>query len=259
MKFTFKEMILTIMVLVTIVYAIFTYFDNTKKDKVLLELRNQIAIITPTEILVADSSAVRRLAIVEGNLSKLQEDWLDDQSYSLKEIKDRDEEIRSLLTLNARYTLTIDSLETRDSLIIDASGDTVHVRRFSIVDDEIRINGFFQTISPFHLTLEQMLILLRLNVIVAESKDKQWSGYVETTSERLSIEKIQVAVNPYKPSWKEKFALNIGASFGEIKDDKAAYRFGLMLSGQYGKNQFGINLDTFGKQFFYARTIKTGF
>jgi len=108
---------------------------------------------------------------------------------------------RAYLKLIAEYRTRMDTIHTVDTVYIDSSnGLTYHERRFDmwVVPDELRFRGRFQTQEPYQLFIDELYLRLSPEIVLAQNREGVWSAVVDTHSDLLKVNDINLQVRPYK-------------------------------------------------------------
>jgi len=80
---------------------------------------------------------------------------------------------------------------------------------FTYKSPELKLAGYFQTVDPYRLFVNDLSLLMKIQVLVSQSKDGTWWYDIDTGTPRLRPGQIQVKVTPRQKPWEGFIGLDL--------------------------------------------------
>lgn len=173
------------------VFLFFRYLELRESNKQLLA-----QLMQKDSVVVINNQTISKLTY-QLDLNKVE---FDKQIADLfKEMHDKyNQQVLAYIKVNAKYQAFKDSINTRDSTIINLDNLFTSVRTFDewVVPQELRVVGWFEKQDPFSISFTNITLNLHPTILLSRSADKPfWMTTVKSNSDFLKPENIDVVVD----------------------------------------------------------------
>lgn len=135
-------------------------------------------------------------------------------------LSERREELDLKSNIIGRLSDSLKNIDTiADTIFIDSS--STFVRTFSKYFDPFYISGYFETQSPYKISLDSVSAFIDLEISYFKNENGVWDTYVDTKDSNLVITDINTKVKTRNKSFYEK--LGIGAGVAAVNSSLSLY------------------------------------
>jgi len=239
MKLDFQQKIITGLVILLAVGALFGAFKRYQYQKQIVHLQNAAAERDKT--IEVQKGVFEKLTIQVKDANDLLNTKDKQLSELANELKHSKEQLLSFNTIAVAWKKAYEASIAGKQTVVPAEGGKTRTKvEFQKDFGYIGVNGYTLTDPAEAFVHVQQNRPLKISLAVAQDKDRAWHTYATSSEENVGVDIALTGVNPLilEPKWYEKIGVTSAFGLG-LGNQGAGVLLGVGASYQFGKYEVG--------------------